>query len=223
MGQQRPKNGALTPVVGQPLVAPPLELAAVKLRALLRPEVAGAVRAALWGGGGKGGGLWAHHWGPPSGWAPGRPGPVPPTPAAASGRWDQSRPGRGLGVRRRRYHFRRRGEEATAMHPRAGVGGFPKPACQPRRGSGELSAGAVPYLRAARAVAPGGTHAAGAPISPAGREHWEEPKPHDPATAPSWVSPKAPPRPAPSVAVELPDGHCWARGVAGEEGAPKSP
>ena len=57
-----PKDRALTPVVGQPLVAPPLELVAVEFRALLRPEVAGALGTALWGGGG----LWVHQWGPPS-------------------------------------------------------------------------------------------------------------------------------------------------------------
>ena len=38
---------------------------------------------------------------------------------------------------------------------------------------------------------------------------------------PSWVSPEGPPRPP--AAVELPGGHCWARAVAGEEGAPQSP
>ena len=102
-----------------------------------------------------------------------------------------------LGLTRRRYHFRRRGEEAAAVHPRAGVGGFPRPVCQ--RGGGPASCppppGAIPYLRAARAVASGGTHAAGAAISPAGREHWEKPKPHDPAPAPSWGPPTGPPGP----------------------------
>ena len=58
---------ALTAVVGQPLVPPPLELLAVELGALLRPEVAGAVGAALRGGGDKGRGSWVHHWGLPPG------------------------------------------------------------------------------------------------------------------------------------------------------------
>lgn len=58
---------ALTAVVRQPLVPPPLELLAVELGALLRPEVAGPVGTALRGEGDKGRGSWVHHWGLPPG------------------------------------------------------------------------------------------------------------------------------------------------------------
>lgn len=240
MGQQgRPKDGALTPVVGQPLVAPPLELVAVKLRALLRPEVAGAIGTALWRGGGKGGGLWVHHWGPPSRWSPGRPGPVPPTPAAASGRrgcpptrpaqGSRVPPSRGLGVRRRRYPFRRRGEEVTAMHPRAGVGGFPRPVCQLRRGSGELSSTprGCTLPPCGKSGGSGWDPRSWSPHLSCRVRALERAKPPGPSTSPPpgslpQGSPPRPPR-RPPAAVELPGEHCWARGVAGEEGAPKSP
>ena len=91
--------------------------------------------------------------GPPLGSAvplgPGEAGPCSPNPCCSFGEAGplppprppglSCAPSRGIGVRRRKYRFRRRGEEATAMHPRARVGGFPRPVCQPRRGSGELS------------------------------------------------------------------------------------
>ena len=80
---------------------------------------------------------------------PGEAGPCSPNPCCSFGEAGplppprppglSCAPSRGIGVRRRKYRFRRRGEEATAMHPRARVGGFPRPVCQPRRGSGELS------------------------------------------------------------------------------------
>lgn len=42
-------------------------------------------------------------------------------------------------------------------------------------------------------MAPGGAHAAGAPISPAGRERWEDPNPHDPTPRPLLGLPRQDP------------------------------
>lgn len=68
-----------TSVVGQPLVPPSLEVLAVQLGALLRPEVPGTLGAALRGAGGGERNRWGLRGGPPSPLRLGRSVPSPTT------------------------------------------------------------------------------------------------------------------------------------------------
>lgn len=75
----------LTSIVGQPLVAPPLEVLAVELSALLGAEVRTAGGAALrLARAGPGAGKWVHHRGVTATGPEAKPCPIAPTPGGAA-------------------------------------------------------------------------------------------------------------------------------------------
>lgn len=120
----------LTSVVRQPLVPSSLEVLAVELGALLRPEVPGTLWAAL-----QGRDVWGLHRGPPTplhlGWWDSSPPTTPFTPAARD--WEvwaprppECSPAGASGCWRGRCHFGWEGEQGASRSPDcAPAGGCP--------------------------------------------------------------------------------------------------
>lgn len=154
------KDGALTPVLGQPLVAPPWNSRLSNSAHHAPPWVLGSRQGSSQEEGRESAG------GPPLGSAvplgPGRPGPVPPNTCTsfegggvspAPGAWGE-----------RRYHFRR-GEAATAVHPRAGGGGLPGQYVSRGGGPGAVRPKGCTLPPSGRPVAPGGAPRHGGHLS----------------------------------------------------------
>lgn len=112
------------------------------------------------------------------------------------------------------------------MHPRAGVGASQSQYVSRGGGPGSCPPGLyLTSVRQERWLRVGPTQLE-PPSLLQGESTGKSQIPTSQQPPPAESLPQPPPTPAappPPAAVELPDGHCRARGVAGEEGAPKSP